>query len=119
MIKLRKMDIEGLRGARLPVALDFTATCKSVIVYGPNGSGKSTFSDAIEWFLSKRVNHLWREDCFEEALRNLNLTDTESAVVRLKFSDSKQRRLRLFGQNVLFLKWRLAVIYLCGGVPYR
>lgn len=89
MIKLRKIDIEGFRGARLPVVLDFTATCKSVIVYGPNGSGKSTFSDAIEWFFTKRVNHLWREDCFEEALRNLNLTDTESAVVRLKFSDSK------------------------------
>ena len=89
MTKLRKMDIEGFRGARLPVVLDFTSTFKSVIVYGPNGSGKSTFSDAIEWFFSKRVNHLWREDCFEEALRNLNLTDAENAVIRLKFSDSE------------------------------
>ena len=89
MIKLKKMDIEGFRGARLPIALDFTATCKSVIIYGPNGSGKSTFSDAIEWFFYKRINHLWREDCFEEALRNLNLTDSENALVRLKFSDSK------------------------------
>lgn len=89
MIKLRKMDIEGFRGARLPVGIDFTSSCKSVIVHGPNGSGKSTFSDAIEWFFCERVNHLWKEDCFKEALRNLNLTEAENAIVRLKFSDSK------------------------------
>ena len=89
MIRLRKIVIEGFRGSRLPIEVDLTTQCKSVIVYGPNGSGKSTFSDAIEWFFCKRVNHLWKEDCFEEALRNLNLTGSENAMVSLRFSDSK------------------------------
>lgn len=89
MIKLRKVEIAGFRGARMPIELDFASSWKSVIIYGTNGSGKSTFSDAVEWLFHKRVNHLWREDCFEEALRNLNLTEAENAVVRLKFSDAK------------------------------
>jgi len=88
MIKLRKMEVAGFRGANLPIELDFTSSWKSMIIYGPNGSGKSTFADAVEWFFSKRVNHLWREDCFEEALRNLNLTEAENAIAKLKFNES-------------------------------
>src|SRR5713101_2358029 len=89
MINLRKLEIEGFRGARLLIGLDFTTSSKSVIIYGVNGSGKSTFSDAIEWFFRKRVNYLCKEDCFEEALRNLNLKEAENAVVSLKFTDNK------------------------------
>lgn len=73
----------------MSIELDFTSSWKSVTIYGTNGSGKSTFADAIEWFFRKRVNHLWREDCFEEALRNLNLTEAENAIVKLKFSEPK------------------------------
>ena len=88
MIKLTQLETTGFRGARLPIKLDLTSSSKSVLIFGRNGTGKSTFTDAIEWFFRKRVEQLWKEDCFEESLRNLNLSDSENASVALKFSDS-------------------------------
>ena len=103
MVKLTKLEIEGFRGARFPIQLDFTNSSKSVLIHGRNGAGKSTFTDAVEWFFRKRVEQLWKEDCFEESLRNLNLSDTEDTTVALKFSDSN-----LDGQQILDSKLKVS-----------
>ena len=44
-------------------------------------SGKSSITDAIEWVIWDRVAHLWREDCKESALRNVDLEDTEEVLM--------------------------------------
>jgi recombinational DNA repair ATPase RecF len=89
MIRLRQLDILGFRGARFKLAFDFTKGGTSVSVYGENASGKSTITDALEWYLLGRIDHLWREDCKEEALRNVLLGDEEECSVSVKFIDPK------------------------------
>jgi AAA domain len=86
MIRLRKLNISGFRGARFDLPLDFTRDYRSVSIFGENAAGKSTFTDALEWFLLGKVEHLWREDCNEAALRNVLLGDKDSSVVSLEFS---------------------------------
>jgi len=88
MIRLRKLHISGFRGARFDLPLDFTKDSRSVSIFGENASGKSTFTDALEWFLLDKIEHLWREDCNEAALRNVLLGDEDSSVVSLEFSDA-------------------------------
>jgi hypothetical protein len=85
---LRKLNINGFRGARFDLALDFTKDCRSVSIFGENATGKSTVTDALEWFLLGKVEHLWREDCNEAALRNVLLGDKDSSVVSLEFSET-------------------------------
>src|SRR5262245_54519517 len=86
MVKLRAIAIAGFRGARYPLAIDLTGSYRSIAIFGKNASGKSTISDAIEWFFTDRVNHLWKEDCKEGALRNVHLLDTQDSIVHLEFS---------------------------------
>lgn len=87
MVKLRKIQISGFRGARYPLSVDFEKSNASVAVFGENAAGKSTITDAVEWFFNDRVDHLWKEDCKEEALRNVHLSDSESATVSIDFSN--------------------------------
>jgi chromosome segregation ATPase len=54
MVNLRKIKLEGFRGARLPVEMDFTHRHASIAIYGDNGGGKSTITDALEWFYFTR-----------------------------------------------------------------
>jgi hypothetical protein len=89
MISLRKINLEGFRGARLPIEMDFTNRHASIAVYGDNGGGKSTVTDALEWFYFNKVGHLWREDCKEECLRNTHIIDAKDAVVSIEFSDAR------------------------------
>jgi len=87
MVKLRKLRIEGFRGATNALPLDFTSGYQSVAVLGENAGGKSTITDALEWYFTNRVDHLWREDCKEEALRNVQIGDTQNSVVAIDFSE--------------------------------
>ena len=87
--KLKKIKIEGFRGARFPLELDFTKNAKSTGIYGDNGGGKSTITDGIEWFYTDRVDHVWKEDCKQECLRNTRFPDDKDAVVKMEFSDDK------------------------------
>lgn len=86
MVKLRRLTISGFRGTRYPLSLDLTSSYRSIAVFGENASGKSTIADAVEWFFRGKVDHLWREDCKEEALRNVLLGPDEEAVVQIEFS---------------------------------
>lgn len=87
MLRLRKIDVSGFRGARFSLSLDLTKSCRSTAIYGDNATGKSTITDAVEWFLTGRVAHLWREDCKEHALRNIRIRDTDDAIVAIEFSE--------------------------------
>jgi len=89
MVRLKKLTISGFRGARYPLTLEFTGSCKSIAIFGENASGKSTITDAIEWFFKGKVDHLWREDCKEEALRHVQMGEKENALVSLEFSDKQ------------------------------
>jgi len=88
MTKLRKLSIAGFRGARFELPLDFSTNHRSLSVYGENATGKSTVTDALEWFILGRVDHLWREDCKEEALRNVLVGDSDPSEVSVEFSDT-------------------------------
>ncbi len=87
MIHLRKIKLEGFRGARLPVELDLPGHA-SIAVYGDNGGGKSTITDALEWFYFNKVAHLWREDCKEECLRNTHIPDNQDSLISIEFSNA-------------------------------
>jgi len=88
MVSLRKISVAGFRGARYPLVIDLTNSHRSIAIFGENATGKSTVTDAVEWFFRDRVEHLWKEDCKDEALRNVLLVDGEDAVVHLEFSDA-------------------------------
>jgi len=89
MVSLRKIKLEGFRGARLPVEMDFTNRHTSVAIYGDNGGGKSTITDALEWFYFNKIEHLWREDCKEECLRNTHFPDNQDILLSIDFSDTR------------------------------
>lgn len=80
MTKVRKIIVSRFRGARFELPLDFSKNTKSVAIFGENASGKSTITDAIEWFIHDRVDHLWREDCKQDSLRNVLADDKPSSV---------------------------------------
>lgn len=85
MIKLRKLSVSGFRGARFALPLDFTNNSKSLAIFGENAAGKSTITDALEWFLTDRVGHLWREDCKQEALRHVLIAEGDDSMVAVEF----------------------------------
>ncbi len=104
MIRLKKLQISGFRGARYPIVTDLTGSGKSIAIFGENATGKSTITDAIEWFFRDRVEHLWREDCKEDSLRNVDIDDKEDAVVGLVFNRdelSGEKILRKKGENLI------------------
>src|SRR4030066_27209 len=57
MVSLRKIKLEGFRGARLPVEMDFTNRHASVAIYGDNGGGNGTqeFNDYLEQSKKERL----------------------------------------------------------------
>lgn len=85
MTKLRKLSVSGFRGARFTLPLDFTNKSRSLAIFGENAAGKSTITDALEWFLTDRVGHLWREDCKQEALRHVLITEGDDSTVAVEF----------------------------------
>lgn len=96
MVRLRKITVSGFRGARYPLVIDFTNSGKSIAIFGENATGKSTITDAVEWFFKGRVDHLWREDCKEDALRNVNIGEKDDTSVTIEFTDKN-----LSGDKVL------------------
>ncbi len=89
MTKLRRLSVSGFRGARFALPLDFTNKSRSLAIFGENAAGKSTITDALEWFLTDRVGHLWREDCKLEALRNVLIAEAEDSTVTIEFTGDR------------------------------
>ncbi len=87
MTRLRAIQIAGFRGVLKGLTVNLAG--QSLAIYGENASGKSSIADAIEWFYTDRVAHLWKENCKEAALRNTLLPDTASSSVSLVFTDKR------------------------------
>ena len=73
-MKIKSITLKNFRGVKEEVTLK--ANSKSVLLYGDNGSGKSSFLDAIEWFVTDKIEHL-------------NLTKEKYEVLRNRTSDNK------------------------------
>jgi len=90
MVKIRSIDISGIRGIRRSPPLDLNES--SVLVFGENGSGKSSLTDAIEWYYSDGIQHLVSEEIESTkgrgALRNLLIPDREDAYIAIRYSNS-------------------------------
>ncbi|OXT02749.1 hypothetical protein B7H23_07715 [Notoacmeibacter marinus] len=90
MTKLRHLKASAFRGARFDLPLDFSKENRSVAIFGENAAGKSTITDALEWFLYDRVDHLWREDCKQDSLRHVLTDDADASVVEIQFDGKDQ-----------------------------
>src|SRR5579862_5660743 len=88
MIRLKKITIAGFRGSLEMLPVDFGSSGQSMAIYGDNAVGKSSITDAVEWFYLNRVDHLWKENCKDGALRNITLPAEKEATVELQFSDA-------------------------------
>lgn len=100
MTRLRKINLSGFRGVRSSMSLDLTTATKSVAIFGENGSGKSSITDAIEWFFTNRVNHLWREDCNSHSLRNVHLQDGHNPSVAIAFREGPPEGTRTLSEKL-------------------
>lgn len=88
-MKIRKLEIKGLRGVRDELVLDLSS--QSALIYGDNGAGKSTIADAIEWFYTDKVEHLKGEEIGRsglEALRHIDLPENHPAGASVFLSDT-------------------------------
>ncbi|MGD2064966.1 MAG: hypothetical protein PVI95_00750 [Dehalococcoidia bacterium] len=85
-VKLKKLCGEGFRGILKEVWLDFEGDCKSLVLFGNNGDGKSSFSDAMEWFFTDKIEHLVREGCGQEDYFHDALPKTQEPIVKLSFN---------------------------------
>ncbi|KUJ77752.1 AAA family ATPase [Ruegeria profundi] len=90
MTKLRSLKATGFRGARFELPLEFTKKHRSLAIYGENAAGKSTITDALEWFIRDRIEHLWKEDCKLDALRHVKCEDGDASVVEVVFDGADQ-----------------------------
>lgn len=86
-VKIRKLGISGFRGAKKTICLDCEDDIKNIVLFGSNGDGKTTFSDAIEWFFTDRINYLQREGCGREDYFNRYIAPDDDAKVELSFSN--------------------------------
>jgi hypothetical protein len=85
-IKLRQLCGEGFRGILKRVWLDFEDDCKSLVLFGNNGDGKSSFSDAMEWFFTDKIECLGREGCGREDYFNDALPIAQEPMIKLSFN---------------------------------
>jgi len=93
---IRKIQISGFRGILSPLPIDFMEgkTCKSMIIYGLNGTGKSSITDAWEWLINGKIEHLAKEGA-EESSYPHKFAKPGKSYVEVEFSDSKIGTVRL------------------------
>lgn len=86
-IKIKKLTIAGFRGAKKKVWLDLEGDNKNIVLFGNNGDGKTTFSDALEWFFTDRIDYLSREGCGREDYFNRYIDEDSDGIVEIEFSN--------------------------------
>jgi DNA repair exonuclease SbcCD ATPase subunit len=87
-VKLKKLILKGFRGDRKGIWLNFEDDNKSIVLFGNNGDGKSSFSDAIEWFFTDKIDYLQREGCGRDDYFNIYMPPEDDATVRINFNDN-------------------------------
>lgn len=86
-VKLKKLIVKGFRGSRKEIWLDFELSNKNLVLFGNNGDGKSSFSDAIEWFSTDKIDYLQREGCGREDYFNWYMPLEDDATVEINFNN--------------------------------
>jgi hypothetical protein len=69
-MKLRRLELEGFRGAPQPLPIKFSE--KTSFVFSENGRGKSTLADGLEFLTSGDLLDFHREGCGLDAAVNLD-----------------------------------------------
>ncbi len=85
--RVRSLTVAGFRGARKKVCLDLGDENKNVVLFANNGDGKTTFSDAMEWFFTDRIEYLSREGCGREDYFNRYMDPDTDGIVEINFSN--------------------------------
>ena len=101
MVKIKHIEINGLRGIKKTISVSLDSS-QSILIFGENGSGKSSITDAFEWFYNDKVEHLSSEEIGRggiEALRNIFLQPDQEAYAGLKFSESKYNSIKKLFYN--------------------
>lgn len=94
-MKVRRLTIEGLRGA--PVEFELKLDGKSMLLYGENGHGKSTITDSLElWSTGKLAGYDRRGARIENAVH----VDCDRATVTLDVAGEGTYARMLRGQVV-------------------
>jgi DNA repair exonuclease SbcCD ATPase subunit len=88
-MKINKIRIKGFRGFNKEQTLLIDSNI--VLIYGLNGAGKSSFTEALEWLFfgeisRQRLSRCRSEYQYEEYLKNLFYSDTESPFVEIEGS---------------------------------
>lgn len=99
--RIRTLRIRGFRGFRSQQTIDLTSSSKSFALFGKNGSGKSSIADAVEWFFTSAVEHLWAEDCRSAALRNIHEVQDAEVEISLQTKNKGTRTLSATLKNTL------------------
>ena len=83
MKKLKRLEIEGFRGALAALQLDMTKGGQpvSTVIYGRNGTGKSSVTDSWEWLLTGRIEHLGREGAGHSSYPHFAALPNQSRVL--------------------------------------
>jgi len=87
-VNLKKLVVKGFRGTRKEIWIDFENSTKNLVLFGNNGDGKSSFSDAIEWFFTDKIDYLQREGCGREDYFNRYIAQTDDATIGINFNNS-------------------------------
>lgn len=86
-MRVKTINISWFRGAGDRAVLN--TGLKNVVVYGSNGSGKSSFSDAIEYVVTKgKIRHLMHEysgSRQEKGVINTHAPAGSSSAIRISF----------------------------------
>lgn len=87
MTCIERIIISGFRGILSPLEIDFVqgTNCQSMILYGANGTGKSSITDAWEWLITGKIQHLAREGAEEGAYPH-KAAKAGTSYVEMKFS---------------------------------
>lgn len=99
-MKLRRLEIEGLRGA--PLAFPIPLRERTQLIFSENGRGKSTIADALELLCSGDLLDFHREGCGLDAAINLDAADGTRIEADLVDPDAHvERRLTKAGAGPL------------------
>lgn len=88
-MKLQKVTLKNFRGARgePPLILSLEKGC-SALIYGDNGTGKSSLTDAVEWIVTDKVQHLRGAEVENHGgLKNTFAEEGDESFAELEFDD--------------------------------
>lgn len=77
--RIERLEIRAFRGVPDELTFDL-ADGRSMLVFGDNATGKSTIADAIEWYLTGRIDYLSKENRGSGLRNAASRPDQETSV---------------------------------------